>query len=164
MLGNIVTDKNHHKKIIFLDEAHFDLGHRKPARIHWKADTHKTSHCLVRILVQRHKWAIFSSKISNERPLQSMAIVIGPFWTNYCSQKLKRRILATFCFNRTAIRATQPKLHSMFCAVFLKIALSAAELMPFGHLRAKIWQRWIIICGLASKISVTPTRHRQLTL
>ena len=39
---------------------------------------------------------------------------------------------------RTVLRATQPKLHSMFCAVFLKIALSAAELMPFGHLRAKI--------------------------
>ena len=30
-----------------------------------------TSHCLVRILVQRHNWAVFSSKISKERPLQS---------------------------------------------------------------------------------------------
>ena len=27
------------------------LRHRKPARIHWKADVFKTSHCLVRILV-----------------------------------------------------------------------------------------------------------------
>ena len=27
------------------------LGHRKPSRIHWKADAPKTSHCLVRILV-----------------------------------------------------------------------------------------------------------------
>ena len=36
----------------------------------------------------------------------------------------KRRILATFGYNRTALRAT----HSMFCALFLKIALSAAEL------------------------------------
>ena len=35
------------------------LGHRKPARIHWKANAFKTSHCLVRILVQRHNWAIF---------------------------------------------------------------------------------------------------------
>ena len=35
------------------------LGHRKPARIHWKADAPKTSHCLVRILVQGHNWAIF---------------------------------------------------------------------------------------------------------
>ena len=37
-------------------------------------------------------------------------------------------------FNKTALRATQPKLHSMFCALFLMIALSAAELMSFGHL------------------------------
>ena len=35
--------------------------------------------------------------------------------------------MATFGFNRTVLRATQPKLHSMFCALFLKIALSAAE-------------------------------------
>ena len=33
------------------------LRHRKPARIHWKADTPKTSHFLVRILIQRHNWA-----------------------------------------------------------------------------------------------------------
>ena len=48
--------------------------------------------------------------------------------------------MATFGFNRLALRVTQPKLHSMFCALFLKIALSAAELMPFGH------------CGAAVKI------------
>ena len=48
---------------------------------------------------------------------------------NFCSQKLKRRILATFSFNRTALRATQPKLHSIFCALFLKIILSVAEPM-----------------------------------
>ena len=35
------------------------LGHRKPARIHCKADGPESSHCLVRILVQRHNWAIF---------------------------------------------------------------------------------------------------------
>ena len=31
-------------------------------------------------------------------------------------------------------RGTQPKLHLMFCALFLKIALSAEELMLFGYL------------------------------
>ena len=31
------------------------LGYRKPARMHWKSDAPKTSHCLVRILVQRHE-------------------------------------------------------------------------------------------------------------
>ena len=38
------------------------LGLRKPARIHWKADALKTSHWLVRILIQRHNWAIFLRK------------------------------------------------------------------------------------------------------
>ena len=38
------------------------LGHRKPARIQWTADAPKTSHCLVRILVHRHNWAIFLRK------------------------------------------------------------------------------------------------------
>ena len=38
------------------------LGHRKSARIHWKADTLKTNLCLVRILVQRYNWAIFLRK------------------------------------------------------------------------------------------------------
>ena len=54
----------------------------------------------------------FSTKISRERPLQSMAIVIGLCRTNFCTQKLKRRILATFGFNRAASHVTQPKLHS----------------------------------------------------
>ena len=57
---------------------------------------------------------------------------------NIYAKKLKRRLLATFGFNRTKLRATQLKLHSMFCALFLKIALSAAELMSFGHLSAVI--------------------------
>ena len=50
----------------------------------------------------------------------------------------KRRILPTFVFNRKALRATQPKLHLIFGALFLKIALSAAELMTFYHRGAAI--------------------------
>ena len=61
---------------------------------------------LVRILVQSH----FSSKMSKEKPLQSMVIIIRPCWPNFCLLKLKRRILATFGFNKTTLRATQPKL------------------------------------------------------
>ena len=81
-----------------------------------------------------------------------------------CSQKLKRRILTAIGFNRTAIRDTQPKLYSMFCTLFLNIALSAAELMSFGHIGTAIWHRWTIICGVPSKTSVTPTSQKQLTL
>ena len=43
-----------------------------------------------------------------------------------------------FGFNRTALRATQPKLHSMFCALFLKISLSAAELMSCNTAEAPL--------------------------
>ena len=59
--------------------------------------------------------------------------------------------MATFSFNRTSLTITQPKLHSMFFALFLKIALSAAELMSFGHLGAVICHRWTIICGVKGK-------------
>ena len=62
------------KKIIFLDEAHFDLGgyvNKQNCRIWCTENPHtstensthpKTSHCLVWILVQRHNWAIFLRK------------------------------------------------------------------------------------------------------
>ena len=70
---------------------------------------------------------------------------------NFCSQKLKRRILVTFYFNRTALSATQPKPHSMFCALFLKIAISNVGLMPFGHLGAAIYHHWSIILGVPVK-------------
>ena len=46
--------------------------------------------------------------------------------------------MVTFGFNSKALRATQPKLHSMFCALFLKIAVLVAELMWFHHLVAAI--------------------------
>ena len=90
--------------------------------------------------------------------------IIGPCWTNFCSQKLKRRILAKFGFNRTALHATRHHLRSTFWALFFKIALSAAGLMSFSHLGAAIWHRWNTICRVPSKISVTPTSQRQLTL
>ena len=59
------------KKNLFSMQKRFDLyGYvNKPnCRIwvtentHWKADTPKTGHCLVRILVQRYNWAIFLRK------------------------------------------------------------------------------------------------------
>ena len=41
-----------------------------------------------------------------------------------------RAMLNELLFTKTtALRATQPKLHSMFCTLLLKIALSAAELI-----------------------------------
>ena len=37
-----------------------------------------------------------------------MAIIIGPCWTNFCSQKLKRRILATFFITEATLGVLRP--------------------------------------------------------
>ena len=73
-LSGPAVDLQKMPNIIFSDEAHFDLRrvckqaklstleHKKHAHIYCKADTRKTSHCLVRILVQRSIWSIFLRK------------------------------------------------------------------------------------------------------
>ena len=82
----LTEDADFGKKIIFSIEAHFDLGghvNKHNCRIcgtenphaHIEPNLQKTSRCLMRILVQRHNWA---SKMTKERPLLSMAIIIGP--------------------------------------------------------------------------------------
>ena len=133
------------------------------ARIHWKADAPKTSPCLVWILFQRHTWAIF---FENEQG--DVVTVNGHRYRAMLNEvlftKIEEEDIGTFCFNRTALSATQPKQHSMFCGLILKIALSAAELILFGHVGAVIWHRWTINCGMPSKISVTATSQRKLTL
>ena len=128
------------------------LGHRKPARIYWKVDVLKTSHCLVRILVQRHNWAILLRKwarrshYSQWRSLSGHA-EIGNFW-----------------FQQDGATSHRAKATLDVLRPFFKIALSASELMSFSYLLVAIWHSWIIICGEPSKVSVTPTSQRQLTL
>ena len=166
-LGNIATDRLGKKSsfqmklILILACLHkaklSHLGHRKPARIPWKADAPW-------ILVQRHNWAIFLRKWARRGRYRQWRSLSGHVERIFVHKNWRGGILTTFCFNWTALRATQPKLHSMFCALFLKIALSAAELMSFGHLRAVFCYPWTIICGVPSKISVKPTSQRQLTL
>ena len=109
------------KKIMLSDEAHFDLGgyvNKQNCRI-WGIEN---SHAYIE-KPTHPKWVTvwcgfwsrghFASKMSKERPLQSMAIVIESCWMNFCSQKLKRKILVIFGFNRTALRDT----HYRLCAV-----------------------------------------------
>ena len=127
------------------------LGHRKSARIHWKADTPKTSNCLVRILVQRHNWVIFLRKWVRRGRYSHWRSLPGHVERIFVHKNLRGNIW----FQEEA---------SMSCVLFLKIALSAADLMSFGHLGAAIWHCWTIICGVPSKICVTPTSQRQLTL
>ena len=128
------------KKIIFSDEIHFDLshlGHRKPAHIHGKANAPKRVTVWCEFWSQGIIWQFFFENKQKE------AVTVNDdhyraMLKEFLFTKIKRRILAIFGLNRTALRATQPKLHSMFSALFLKITLSAAELMSFGHLVAAI--------------------------
>ena len=112
------------------DEAHFDLGgyvNKQNCRFWGTENPHPK-----RVTVCCGFWSrsiIGPLFFENE---QGETVTVN----DDCLQKLKRRILATFGFKRTALRAAQPKLYSIFCALFLKIALSAAELMSFGHLGA----------------------------
>ena len=87
--GRLTEDADFSKKknILFSDEAHYDLGgyvNKQNCNIWGTENPHvyieKPKHpkrILVRILVQRHNWAIFLRKMSKQRPLQSMVIVIG---------------------------------------------------------------------------------------
>ena len=78
------------KKIIFSDQAYFDLGRyvnkqncniwgteNPHARIHWKA---KTSRCLLGILVQRHNWGIFPRKLERRGRYSQWRMRRCQFW------------------------------------------------------------------------------------
>ena len=55
------------------------LGHRKPAHIHWKADAPKMSHRLVRILLQSHNWAFFLRKLARRGRYSQWRSLSGHF-------------------------------------------------------------------------------------
>ena len=109
------------KKIVFSEEAHFGLGGyvNKQNCCIWGTEI---PHAYIekpmlpkRVTVWCGCWSrgiigpFFFIKISKKWPLQSMAIVIGSFWPSFSSQKLKKKILATFDFNRTALREKREK-------------------------------------------------------
>ena len=148
-LGNITADRlteddDFVKKITSSVEAHFDLGgyvNKQNCRI----------------------WGTENQHAYLKKPTHSKRVtLLFGFWSKGIIGDHYRIMLNEFLFRnlgfkRTALRATQPKLYSMFCSLFLKITLSVAELMVFGHIEAAIWHSWTIICGVPPKISVTPT-------
>ena len=103
--------------------------------------------------------------VSNESLFDADGIIGQFFFENEQGEAVTvngdhyRAMLKEFLFTKIE---GEPKLQSMFCALFLKIALSAAELMSFGHLGAAFWHCWTIIFWMPSKINVTS--QRQLTL
>ena len=124
------------KKIIFSDEAHFDLGgyvNKQNFRI-WGTETpHAYIEKLTytkRVPVWCEIWSrgiIGSFFFKNE---QGEAVAVngeryGAMLNEFLFTKIEEKDIGNIWFNRTALRAIQPKLQSMFCAQFLKIALSA---------------------------------------
>ena len=114
------------------------LGHRKPARIHWKANARKTSHCLVRILIEKHNWDIFlrkwtrSGRYSQWRSLSGHVerISVHKNWKGGYWQHL-------VLIGRRYLPHSQSYTRC-FAPCFLKIALSAAEMMSFDDLTPEL--------------------------
>ena len=105
------------------------IGHRKPARIHCKADASKTSHCSVRILVQKHNWGIFHRKRTRRGHYSQWRSLSGHVKRIFVYKNWRGGFLATFGFNRTTLCATQPKLDSMFCVFEDHIISSRADVV-----------------------------------
>ena len=138
-------------------------GHRKPTSIHWKDDAPKRvpvwSGFWFRGIIgsfffeneqargRYSQWRLLSDYVERILFIKIAEEDIGNIWFQQDD--------ATWCTAKATLDVLRP---------VLMIALSAAELMSFGHLGAAIWQRWTIIFGLPSKISATLTSQRQLTL
>ena len=137
------------------------LAHRKTARIHWKTDAPKTRHCLMRILIQRHNWAILLRKWARRGRYSLWRSLLGH--KNFVHKNWREGYWQHLVSGRRYVQHSR-SYSQCFAPCFLKIALSAAELMSFGYIEAAIWRRWTIIYGVPSKISVMPTSQRQLTL
>ena len=162
-LRNIATDRftedaDFGKKIIFSDEAHFDLSgyvNKQSCRI-WGTETPThtlKSRCTqkritVWVLVQRHNWVIFLRKwarrdrYSQWRSLSGHVkrIFVHKSWRGGYWQYLVSRGRRYVPHSRSYTRCLGPVFED------------------------RIISRWTIICGVLSKISVTPTRQRQLAL
>ena len=161
------------KKIIFADEVHFDLGgyvNKQNCR-NWGAENphayiEKPTHPK-RVTVWCGFWSIGIIGPFFYENEQGEAVTVNcdryrVMLNEFLFTKIEEEDIGNIWFQQAG--AKQPKLYSMFCALFLKIALSAGELISFSHLGAAIWHHRTIICGVPSKISVTPTSQRQLTL
>ena len=152
------------KIIIFSDETHFNLGgyvNKKNCCI-WGT---KCSHVYLEKLSHPKRvtfwcgfWSrgiigSFFSKMTKERPLQSMVIVIGPCWTNFFA-KIEEEDIGNIWFQQDgATCLTAEATLEVLRPVFEDRIISR---------RADVV--WTIICGVLTKITVTPINQRQLTL
>ena len=120
------------------------LEHWKSARIHRKVDALKTSH-----------WNEMKlNEMSKEWSLHSMAIFIGPCWTNFYSQKLMRRTLLTFFvhnwrgghWHHLVLRGWSSLPHSRSYTCWPKISHCLVRILIQRHNRAIFLRKWARRC------------------
>ena len=144
-------------KIILSDEVHFDL--QENCSIWFTENPHayieKPTHPK-RVSVSCGFWSRgISAPMSKERPLQSMAIVSGPCWTNFCSQKLKRYWQHLVSTERRYVPHSR-SFTRCFAPCFWR-----------SHYQSQCWCRLAISelqFDTVGLLSVTPSSQRQLTL
>ena len=122
------------KKINFLHEAHFDLGgyvNKQNCRI-WGTENQHTYIEKPTHPKRATVWCGFWSR--GIIGTFSFKNVYRAMLKEFLYTKIEEEDIGNIWFQQDGAAATQPKLHSMFCVLFLMIALSAAELMSFGHL------------------------------
>ena len=90
----------------------------------------------MRILIQRNNWAIFF--FENE---QGEAVTVNgdryrAMLNEFLFTKIEEEDIGNIWFQQDGATCHTTELYSMFCALFLNIALLAAELMSFCHLGA----------------------------
>ena len=127
------------KKIIFSDEAHFDLGGYVNKQ-NWRIWGIENAHAYIEKPTHPKRltvwWGFWSRGIiglfflENEQLEAINGDRYRAMLNEFLFTKIEEEVLATFG------STGQPKLHSMFCALFLKIALWAAELLSIDHLGA----------------------------
>ena len=137
------------KKIIFSDEAYFDLGgyvNKQNCRIcgteNPNADIEKPTNPK-RVTVWCGFWfrGIIGPFFFENK--QGEAIIVNGYryramLNEFLFTKIEEEDIGNIWFQQDAAKCHTAEATPMFCVLFLKIALSAAELMSFGNLGAAI--------------------------
>ena len=161
------------KKIIFSDEAHFDLGgyvDKQNYRI-WSTENPQT---LQSRRTQNeplfgadfgpgHNWAIFSENAQGET-----VTVNGDRYRAMMNKFLFTQIeeegIGNIWFQQDGVTChTAEATHDVLSHV-LEDRIISRRADVVCNLGAAIWNHCTMICGVPSKISGTPTSQRQLTL
>ena len=156
--ARLTKDADFGNRIIFSDEAHFDLGGYANKQ-NWRTEN---PHAY--IIKPTHPkrvtiWCGFCSiglirSFLFENEQGAVVTVNGDrYWAmlnEFLFTKIEEEDIGNIWFQQDA---TQPKQHSMFCVLFLKVPLSAADDVVVQPPRS---------CDLTLLDSVTPTSQRRL--